>query len=86
MTRRVFALACVAVVIVVVMVACAPLPGEEMVVHRTAVRFDIMAGGWRSSVTRFVDAEAGVACWSDSHGISCLPLSQTRLAQAEVER
>ena len=30
-------------------------------------------------VTRYVDKEAGVACWVVSQGISCLPISQTKL-------
>jgi hypothetical protein len=39
------------------------------------------------NVLRFVDREAGVVCWvirgSQKGGISCLPLEQTRLEEAD---
>lgn len=36
-------------------------------------------GGLPAGVTRFVDEEAGVACWVYADKMSCLPVSETRL-------
>jgi hypothetical protein len=56
-----------------VVVSCAPTPTPQDSV------------GWRNmdnGVWRYVDKEAGVVCWGRySYGISCLPLSQTKLGQ-----
>lgn len=30
---------------------------------------------------RFIDQEAGVSCWTCGNGISCLPMSYTKLPQ-----
>jgi len=37
-------------------------------------------------MTRYIDREAGVACWViNGGGLDCLPLDQTRLSGAEEE-
>ena len=63
----------VLVVCVALMVGCGTPVNEERVV---------IGDGW-DDVIRFIDEEAGVVCWlyraDRSAGLSCLPLSQTKL-------
>jgi hypothetical protein len=41
-------------------------------------------GGGRRGLTRYVDYEGGVVCYSQAKGLSCVPLSQTRLDETKV--
>ena len=62
-------------VVLVVVVGCAPPPGET-----AAPRPAILAADSMRNVWRVVDKEAGVVCWiSRKGGVFCLPLSETNL-------
>ena len=63
----------VLVMCVALLVACKSVPAKEETV--------VIADNW-NEVIRFIDEEAGVVCWwtgSYRGGISCLPISQTKL-------
>lgn len=61
------------VLVVLMLAGCVPTGVEPETISSDAMR----------SVRRYVDVEAGVVCWTYKSGyaggISCLPLSQTRL-------
>ena len=64
----------IAVLILVILTACAPEPSGRTV-YKAADN---------TNVRRYVDEEAGVACWffmGRTDAISCLPLDQTLLGK-----
>jgi hypothetical protein len=63
------------VVMAVLLVSCAGGGGSEGIREIPEVTV-------RNEVNRFIDKEAGVVCWTHfQYGISCLPLSETKLDQ-----
>jgi hypothetical protein len=76
MTRYLIASACV--------VGCFLLAGcANPVVQGTPGTVSQVTTGGMSTVSRYVDTEAGVVCWllktGYAGGISCLPIDETRL-------
>jgi hypothetical protein len=57
--------------------------GNDSVVAGTPATVSKVNTGGLSTVSRYVDAEAGVVCWllktGYAGGISCLPIDETRL-------
>jgi hypothetical protein len=62
-----------------ILTSCAGVPEQsEYVPHETTVKTIEVSYG----VKRIIDREAGVVCWLIyTDGISCLPISETKLGQ-----
>ncbi len=68
-------------VVLVVLAGCVPrVISDDRVIKEDELHITRLHRSWNYTVFRFVDTEAGIACWGASgSGISCLPLSETNL-------
>ena len=82
MTKQRFLIAMTVVGITIAMAACSSVQANDA--SATSGFREITGYGFpNTGVNRFVDDEAGVACWVyaayNKGGISCLPIGETRL-------